>query len=515
MLSVQQTVPFNMHVVDFLDAVSDQILHHSLDRSVPGLYSFGFWCRKKHLLQFQRKYQFREARQGKGLIFHICASNIPGLFAWSLAIGLLMGNSNLVRVSSGSDMVSKSYCNIFEKVLEKKKYHDLRNRMAVITYPRENERLTVKYSEQCDVRIIWGGDRAIEAIQKLRCKRKPEDIVFPDRTSAALLDAEKINRMSEDALMMQAHLFYDDTYSMDQNACSSPQLVLWYGTEAVCEKAAVRWWRAVNGLLDDYSVSEKQIYDKYSLACETAMQMDCRKITWVNQKLCHIELNTIKSDWDRFRGNSGIFLEYRIDSYQQIREADSGKLQTLEVFGVDISELQKVIISLNMKGISRVVNMGQAMEMDLVWDGTDLTQCLTEEKNDFFQWQKVYCNRKMLIDDQGRSVTYREAEQFGEEYFGNLRQETLIAILVQNTIGSVLIYMNALRHHLIPLLLDSKTDLNRFVEIVEKYKPEYIALPEGKDEYLTCLNRTYTDERYSEKWHAENYYFFSDEFSYV
>lgn len=74
--------------------------------------------------------------------------------------------------------------------MNQKQYRHLADRMAVVTYPKENELLTIHYSEMCGLRVIWGGDRAIETITGLSCQPMPEDIVFPDRVSAAVIDAE-------------------------------------------------------------------------------------------------------------------------------------------------------------------------------------------------------------------------------------------------------------------------------------------------------------------------------------
>lgn len=56
-LKVVKAVPFEPGVVDFLDAVSKAIMKHPDSRKIPGLHAFGFWCRKKHLLQLKAKYQ--------------------------------------------------------------------------------------------------------------------------------------------------------------------------------------------------------------------------------------------------------------------------------------------------------------------------------------------------------------------------------------------------------------------------------------------------------------------------
>ena len=498
-LKLVKGMPFNPAIINFLDAVSVDIMNYPESRKIPGLRAFGFWCRKKHLLQFESRYQM-DGRCGKGFIFHICASNIPGLFAWSMAIGLLMGNSNLVRVSSRKESVeiAEVFCDVFDRVLKKEAYKNLADRVAIITYPKENEQLTLRYSEQCNIRMVWGGDAAIEAISHLKCDPEPVDIFFPDRVSAAFLDAETVNQLSKDELDFQAQLFYDDTYAMDQNACSSPQLIVWRGEKEACKSASLRWWQAVDTQLADYKISEKQIYDKYSLACETAMSEACENVHWVNQKLCHIWLNTLTKEWGNFKGNSGIFLEYRVATEEDILKIDNEKLQTLLVLGIERETLKKVIREKQIKGISRIVPLGQALEMDFVWDGKDLTQCLTEP--DFFQWQKKYEDHIMMIDDRNHQMTYREAKIFGQKYFEGVKRRTLMLLIKENSIGSVLMYIHALRHDLVPMLLDKKIDREQLRIITHQYRPEYAAVPETFDWHF--------GEDYRERWHLKGYIFY-------
>lgn len=500
-LKVVKAVPFEPGVVDFLDAVSKAIMKHPESRKIPGLHAFGFWCRKKHLLQLKAKYQISDERCGKGLVFHICASNIPGLFAWSMVIGLLMGNSNLVRVSAGENSIqaAKAFCEVFEHVLNQKQYRHLADRMAVVTYPKENELLTIHYSEMCGLRVIWGGDRAIETITGLSCQPMPEDIVFPDRVSAAVIDAEALNSMHQDELELQARLFYDDTYAMDQNACSSPQLIVWRGGQESCQRASLRWWQAVGRQLTQYAPSEKQIYDKYSLACEVAMNSGCESVQWWDKKLCHIWMDKLPADWSEFRGNSGIFLECRIDTDEEIKLIDSEKLQTLLVLGIDQEELQKMIEKQRMQGVSRIVPFGQALEMDLVWDGQDLTKRLTEP--DFFKWQWEYDDRCMLMDDKGSTVTYGEARLFGKTYFGGASERSLILLITENTMGSVLTYIQSLRHDLVPILMDKKTNHEQLMGIIDKYRPEYAAVPE---KYMM-----HPGKDYEEKWRSKGYIYYA------
>ena len=134
------------------------------------------------------------------------------------------------------------------------------------------------------------------------------------------------------------------------------------------------------------------------------------------------------------------------------------------VLGADREKLQKIVASQQMKGISRVVSFGEALEMDLVWDGQDLMQRLTEP--DFFQWQPQFDEHVMLIDDRNCQMTYRDARIFGEEYFKNMTAHALTLIVTENTAASVLIYIQALRNRLVPILLDKKTDKEQLAAII-------------------------------------------------
>ena len=93
-------IPFSEPVMDFLSALSERIKSDDLLRSDEEIRAFGFWCRRANLERYRNQYTGNDFRLGRGLVFHIAPSNIPAMFAWSMAIGLLAGNSNIIRISS-------------------------------------------------------------------------------------------------------------------------------------------------------------------------------------------------------------------------------------------------------------------------------------------------------------------------------------------------------------------------------------------------------------------------------
>ena len=80
---------------------------------------------------------------------------------------------------------------------------------------------------KADARMIWGGDKTIESIRSLKTKPRCVDITFADRYSICIINAEKILSLDEEKLSRLAESFYNDTFLMDQNACSSPQMIYW------------------------------------------------------------------------------------------------------------------------------------------------------------------------------------------------------------------------------------------------------------------------------------------------
>ena len=87
------------------------------------------------------------------------------------------------------------------------------------------------------MRLIWGGDATVEHIRALPASKRCVDICFPDRYSLCILAAKAINEASQIELEKLISNFYNDVYLFDQNACSSPHLILWQGEDQEILKA--------------------------------------------------------------------------------------------------------------------------------------------------------------------------------------------------------------------------------------------------------------------------------------
>ena len=55
------------------------------------------------------------------------------------------------------------------------------------------------------------------------------------------------------------------------------------------------------------------------------------------------------------------------------------KCQTITYYGLKKKEIENFLISNNLKGIDRVVPIGSALEMDIIWDGYNMINSLSRE----------------------------------------------------------------------------------------------------------------------------------------
>ena len=125
--------------------------------------------------------------------------------------------------------------------------------IAIVRYYSNNDSLTKKFSAICDGRLIWGGDKTIADIKKFETKAKNIDIPFADRYSISLINSEKLLKLPIYKIKNLVKNFYNDTYTVDQNACSSPHLILWTGK--FIQEAKKKFWLNLNNLVKEKYIS--------------------------------------------------------------------------------------------------------------------------------------------------------------------------------------------------------------------------------------------------------------------
>lgn len=102
----------------------------------------------------------------------------------------------------------------------------------------------------------------------------------------------------------------------------------------------------------------------------------------------------------------------------------------------------------------------------------------------FLDLDKKPKDKVAVVDDGGRSITYGDICTFANEFSTQLPKRTLIFILAENRIGSLLGYTASLSNHIVPLILSSKTEQGLYENLRDMYRPEYMWVPEEMTDSL-------------------------------
>jgi len=79
------------------------------------------------------------------------------------------------------------------------------------------------------------------------------------------------------------------------------------------------------------------------------------------------------------RGKCGFFYQYDLNNTSEISSFINTKFQTLTYYGFNKDSLARILIENNLMGVDRIVPIGRALDIDLVWDGYDMINCLSRE----------------------------------------------------------------------------------------------------------------------------------------
>ncbi len=376
-ISTRPYEPYDELLCKFLNDLSVELRSGENSSAYPDVIAFSFWCRKANISKLKTGFNNKETRLGLGMIFHIAPSNVPVNFAFSFVFGLLSGNANIVRVPSNPFPQIDIICSAINQLFLSDIYKDIKAMTSFIRY-EQNDEITGMYSLKCDARIIWGGDITIRNIRKIASvPERCVDIAFSDRYSICLIDAPSVIKLDEAGLIRLSEKFYNDTYLMDQNACSSPHLIFWQGAEK--ELAKERFWMAVSNIVGEkYQLAAISAVDKYTMLCHSAINLNnIKSFKKHSNYVYRIDLETVPDDIDTLRGKFGYFYEYNIDDINNIAHIINTKYQTFTYFGVNKFELLNFVVKNRLSGIDRIVPVGKALEMDIVWDGYDIVKSLS------------------------------------------------------------------------------------------------------------------------------------------
>lgn len=363
---------FDDLTMKFIEALSVLFTREQKYRSIPEIYSLGFWCRRAHIekiktRQLEKWGEGGKNRKGKGLALHIAPSNMPTMFVYSWISSLLAGCGNIIRISQRDNEISGMLLEGIRELMERPDFLHIKENNAFVKFGHD-DRLLESLSRNAAARMIWGGDNTLEHISSIPSAANCVDIGFPDKYSIAVMDADIFEALNDDELRIQAHLFYNDTYGADQNACSSPKIIFWTGAKAGRDI----WWEALAKEAENYILEPWMVTEKYRILCTGFAKhrgIGPVKI-WGNRLyVCACEKPGL------FDAKMGMFYECELGNMETLYPFLTEKIQTLVT---NIDGIDEKIRARGCPGVDRVVSIGEALDFDTVWDRKDIIDILTE-----------------------------------------------------------------------------------------------------------------------------------------
>ena len=121
-LQEMSTVPvlpmFSDEAMEFLSALSRNLLNNKRAKSFVDVMSYAYWIRKASLEAAKEKHMDYNKRLGRGVAFHIAPSNVPVNFAVSMTSSILAGNCTLIRLSQKEFEQVDIICEAMNELLE-------------------------------------------------------------------------------------------------------------------------------------------------------------------------------------------------------------------------------------------------------------------------------------------------------------------------------------------------------------------------------------------------------------
>ncbi|MFI5494485.1 acyl-CoA reductase [Actinoplanes sp. NPDC051859] len=359
-------------VVDFLSRFARRLLAPAVARRHPELGSLGYFLRPAELSRVVDRMRRDDNTWifPRGNVFHVPPANVDTIFVYSWALSALAGNHNVVRISSRSAGAA-------DVVLEALNATDadpvIGRTQRMVTYGRDDQ-LTANLSAWCDLRVIWGGDAAVEAIRRHPLGPAARDLTFPDRTSWAALSVPGWHAADPATRTAAVTGFANDSYWFDQAACSSPRTVfLVGGAPAAAEQARAEFLTLLSAVVaqrgwtvDAAMAVEKRVH-AYSLAATGAST----GLAFPSNEITALTLDDPSAAPRRWIG-AGAFPFAHVTSLGELVPGLQRQDQTVSHFGFAPADLRAFAVDLAGRGVDRIVPFGAALTFSAIWDGYDL-----------------------------------------------------------------------------------------------------------------------------------------------
>jgi hypothetical protein len=367
--------PFSPSRRATLAELSRRILQDPTLRADSASIALGYWLRRAQVERQSEAFARRcEAAPDTvfvpaGRVFHVAPGNVDTVFVYSWALSYLCGNANVVRVSGQQSPVLARLLAVLSDLMAEDA--ELAAGDRFVTYEHD-EAVSAALSLWADHRVLWGGDETVSALRRLPQSPHASERAFASKFSYAVLCLDAYLAASDGAVQRLAAGFFNDVFTFDQMACSSPHLVFWVGAAEALDPALARFHEALareierRGYRGGASGSAHRLSFAFELACESEIRADLHQKEFLPLRIPD------GAPWRKAACGAGLFGHVRLERLEDLAQRAEARDQTVTHFGFGEEELRTFARCAGARGVDRLVPVGEALAFDATWDGYDL-----------------------------------------------------------------------------------------------------------------------------------------------
>ncbi|MBR7831786.1 gamma-glutamyl phosphate reductase [Actinospica durhamensis] len=358
-------------VLDFLDALSHELLRPRLVRRHPELAPLGFFLRRSRLAQWTRATDgAADLRVPRGIVFHIPPANVSTLLAYPWALSMLAGNANVIRLSTRGSAATDELLGVLRETVRQAD-PAVRASQLVVSYGHDDE-VTAALSAACHLRLMWGGDQTIDRLRRFALAPGARDLPMPERSSLCVVSAATWQGTDEAGRTAVVEGFYNDAYWYGQAACASPLTICWIGPDGQAARAGADFVDRLEALVAQRrpQIDVEMAVEKRVATYGLAVTASARSVGFRGNALAVVSLSPgrLLESWC----GTGTFGLACFPDLDALAPLITRRHQTIGHFGFERDTLLAFARRLAGRGVDRLVPVGEALAFERVWDGYDL-----------------------------------------------------------------------------------------------------------------------------------------------
>ncbi|MVX65047.1 acyl-CoA reductase [Clostridium chromiireducens] len=309
--------------------------------------------------------------QPRGVVCHFMAGNVPTLPIYYLIQALLCKNINICRVPLESIRI---VAELLKPLVDIKVNYNgveyngitLLKSISIINFSRDNIELNTEMSKVADVRVICGGEKAVNSLSNLQKKTTCKDIIFGPKYSFAVFEKSAMESLN---ISKTFDDFAKDIISFDQKACSSPQVLFIEKSNVTLKEAALKLSKSLERVLKRYPETEINQGTSANIINKRGEYL----LSPEKDIICSRDLQyTILIDKDIALEepiqHRTIFLK-EVEDIFEVCKLVTPRVQTIGIASEDNNKIINFANKVSLNGVDRLVRVGFMNLYDSPWDG--------------------------------------------------------------------------------------------------------------------------------------------------